>query len=100
MCASWRGSGRPYIGQGGVGGKESRWSRGARNRHIIDLRQLPRSSLDEPTLINGEDGLSKAVGNRRRKETLTGGTHILSGLQWDRPAYLYDRWAPLSGESF
>ena len=47
---------------------------GARNRHVIDPHQLPRSPLDEPTLINGGDGLSKAVGNRLRKETLTGGT--------------------------
>ena len=48
-----------YIGQGRVGGKESRWSRGARNRHIIDPRQLPRPPLDKPTQnhlkINGVD---------------------------------------------
>ena len=48
-------------------GKESRWSRGqgieveygARNRHIINPRQLPRSKLDKPTYnclkINGVD---------------------------------------------
>ena len=61
-----------YIGRGGVGGKES-------PRHRSAL--TPRSPLDEPTLINSGDGLSKAVGNQRRKETLTGGTHRPASLQ-------------------
>jgi hypothetical protein len=66
--ASGGGYGGPYIGGTRVlWGHESMATSNLSGRYV-------------PTLSNGVDGLSKAVGNRRRKEFLTGGPHRPAGL--------------------